>query len=659
MLIRSSKLEWHRIYYALAVFDVFVVLMSLYLTHQIIATFNHSVATNLDWERRLDRYLALGELAAAVNAPGNDVFDTRQVLVEANRTEVELQTFRQQMNELRTDARTNLNAEQAALLLKDLDAVDIAMNEMVAEARQIFALFRASQTESAGVRMASMDRTYHNVNRALANVRKDVSEIQRALFVEQQATTVRLQRFEFIIAGFVLLMIGAAAFYGNKIRQQLEHSARERERYITELQAAEVALHQANEELEQKVQTRTTELANANITLQAEIRERLRTEEQLRQAQKMEAVGRLAGGIAHDFNNILAAILGYCDLLLMMPDLNEKVQTRLRQIKKVSGRAAELTSQLLAFSRKQVLRPQIIDLNVLVVETEKLLRRLMGEDIEIKIELDTHIAGIEADPNQIQQVLINLAVNARDAMPQGGILRIETSIRSVNGKTSSLPNSTSPRQYVVLTVGDTGQGMDAETQLHIFEPFFTTKGQGKGTGLGLATVYGIVQQSDGFIHVQSTIGQGTTFDIHLPYTDKIVVSHEHLPATSKPPRGAETVLVVEDDATVRQMTSETLHELGYHVLAAANGDEAIALVAEQQPAIDLLLTDVIMPGMNGREVAERLTQARPNLRVLYMSGYANEIIGQHGLLDGKTWFLQKPFSIDTLAQKVREVLDAQ
>ncbi len=389
-----------------------------------------------------------------------------------------------------------------------------------------------------------------------------------------------------------------------------------------------------------------------------DITERRTLEDQLRQAQKMEAVGRLAGGVAHDFNNLLMVIRGYTELLIEQLPAESPLLRSATQIEKASDRAAALTQQLLAFSRKQVLALQTLNLNAVVASVDKMLHRVIGEDIELVIRTCDELSHVKADPGQIEQVVLNLAVNARDAMPSGGKLTIETSNVELDEGFVRLHRGALPGSYVMLAVTDTGVGMDDSTQARVFEPFFTTKEKGKGTGLGLATVYGIVKQSNGYISVESAPGQGACFRIYLP---RVEAPEE---ATSEPlagrgaHRGKETVLVVEDQDDVRDIALEFLRAQGYATLQASNGAEALELAGRHKGRIDLLMTDVIMPGMSGRELAQRLTALRPDTRVLYVSGYTEEAIGQHGVLEEGTEFLAKPFSRDALSRKLREILDA-
>jgi PAS domain S-box-containing protein len=405
-----------------------------------------------------------------------------------------------------------------------------------------------------------------------------------------------------------------------------------------------------------EIRSHSLEMAGspARLVLVTDVTERLRLEEQLRQAHKMEAVGRLAGGVAHDFNNILNVIMGRAELLKQRVPDESPLRKHTTEILYAAERAAALTRQLLAFSRKQVLQPKVLDLNSVVGEMERLLRRLIGEDVRLVVSQEPHLGRVKADPGQMEQVLMNLVVNARDAMPRGGSLLIETRNVELDDAYVRSHAGAQPGSHVLLAVSDTGHGMDAETQRHIFEPFFTTKKPGKGTGLGLATVYGIVQQSGGFIAVYSEIGRGTTFKVYLPRVEGAVQTR---PAPSpQRARGSESVLLVEDETSLRELTTELLEASGYHVQAAADGAEALAMSRRCGDPVDLLLTDVIMPGMTGRELAERLLSEHPETRVLYMSGYTDDAISQHGVLEHGVKLLSKPFTEEALTRKVREAL---
>jgi PAS domain S-box-containing protein len=396
----------------------------------------------------------------------------------------------------------------------------------------------------------------------------------------------------------------------------------------------------------------------AQMVLAYDVTERTVLEEQLRQSQKMEAVGQLAGGVAHDFNNLLTVITGYSDLALRRLDNKSPIRSSLEEIKKAGERAASLTRQLLAFSRKQVLQPKMLQLNAIVADVDKMLRRLIGEDIDPLTLLEPSLGQIKADPGQIEQVILNLAVNARDAMPQGGKLTIETANVYLDNQYARRHMVIQPGHYVMLAVSDTGCGIDAETQVRMFEPFFTTKEHGKGTGLGLSTVYGIVKQSGGHLWVYSEVGKGTTFKIYLPRVDGVTERDEARDTPAELPQGRETVLLTEDEEQVRQMIRTILEMGGYRVLEASGGEEALTLYEQHEGQIDLIMTDVVMPGISGRELAQSLETLHPGIKVLYMSGYTDDAIVRHGLLDQEIAFLQKPFTPDALMRKVREVLDA-
>jgi two-component system, cell cycle sensor histidine kinase and response regulator CckA len=382
-----------------------------------------------------------------------------------------------------------------------------------------------------------------------------------------------------------------------------------------------------------------------------------RSEDQLRQSQKVEAIGRLAGGIAHDFNNLLTIINGYTELLLARLPGEDRVSKDINEIRKAGQRAASLTRQLLAFSRKQILEPRVLDLNAIVVDLEKMLRRLIGEDVELKIVPASGLRRIKADPGQIEQVIMNLVVNARDAMPKGGKLTLETANVDLDETYAGRHVGVRAGAYVLLAVSDSGCGMDREAMAHIFEPFFTTKGPGKGTGLGLSTVYGIVKQSGGNVWAYSEPGLGTTLKIYLPQAEGAIERSAREGRSGRAARGSETILLVEDQTEVRKLVREILEMNGYTVVAASEGLEALEICKQHEGPIHLMLSDVVMPQMGGRELAGRLATHRPDMKVLYMSGYTSNAIVHHGILDPGTAFLQKPFTPDGLACKIREVLD--
>jgi signal transduction histidine kinase len=385
--------------------------------------------------------------------------------------------------------------------------------------------------------------------------------------------------------------------------------------------------------------------------------ELVQTQGQLEQAQKMDAIGRLAGGVAHDFNNLLTVILGRTDILLTQIKAEDPLRRGIALIQRTAGRAAELTKQLLAFSRKQVLEAVVLDLGVVTTDMKEMLARLIGEDIALVTNLAATLGHVKADRGQIEQVVMNLAINARDAMPQGGQLVVETANADLDDEYVRRNVGSRPGPHVMLAVSDSGVGIPRELQRHIFEPFFTTKEQGKGTGLGLATVYGIVKQSGGYIEVDSEPGRGTTFRIYLPRVDSASPAAERSPRAAAPTGGTETILLVEDEDGVRELARDILRSSGYTVLEGRNGAEGLLLGERHQGALDLLLTDVVMPRMSGRELAERMVSLRPELSVLYMSGYTDDAVIRHGVLGSDTAFLQKPFTPAALVQRVRETLD--
>jgi two-component system cell cycle sensor histidine kinase/response regulator CckA len=387
-----------------------------------------------------------------------------------------------------------------------------------------------------------------------------------------------------------------------------------------------------------------------------DISQRKLLEEQFRQSQKMEAVGRLAGGVAHDFNNAIGVITGYSELLQLRLPVGDPLHRYADEIAKAGQRAASLTRQLLAFSRKQVIQPEVLDLNTIVGEMDKMLRRLIGEDIQITFSREPRLAPIKADHGQIEQILMNLAVNARDAMPQGGKLFIQTSNVQLDETYSRQHAYVKEGRYVMLSFSDNGCGMDKPTQAKVFEPFFTTKEPGKGTGLGLSTVYGIVKQNGGYIWVYSEPGKGATFRIYFPPAQGVEHRHEEQAVPLPPPSGTETILLVEDEDPLRQLARTCLETGGYKVLAVADGKAAIDVVRNNPENIDLLLTDVIMPGMSGRELADVITKLRPGIKILFMSGYTNDLIAQYGVLEAGTQLLEKPFTLYSLLDKVDTAL---
>jgi PAS domain S-box-containing protein len=422
-----------------------------------------------------------------------------------------------------------------------------------------------------------------------------------------------------------------------------------------EAQSSELAAFRQEHATAMRLAANLAAVAIENVRLFEREQER---EAQLRQSHKMEAVGQLAGGVAHDFNNIVAVIMLQSELLLTQPDQSDNSRRRIEEIRKASHRAAALTQQLLAFSRKQVLQPKVLDLNAIVSDMDRMLRRLIGEHLEFLTVAEAGLGQVKADRNQIEQVVMNLVINARDAMPKGGKLSIRTANVELDENYAAHHIGVEPGRYVMLAVSDTGIGMSVQTQARIFEPFFTTKEQGKGTGLGLSTVYGIVKQSGGNIWVYSERDFGTTFKVYLPRLDQVVERGRSGELRAVLPQGTETILLVEDEEMIRKAAREILEANGYRVLDASGGEEALMISRMHQAPIQLLMTDVVMPQMNGRELAERLSSLQPELKVLYMSGYTDDAIVHHGVLEQGIAFLEKPFTAQALTHRVRELLDA-
>ncbi|MBV8052045.1 MAG: response regulator [Acidobacteriaceae bacterium] len=390
----------------------------------------------------------------------------------------------------------------------------------------------------------------------------------------------------------------------------------------------------------------------------ADVTERKLLQSQFIESQKMEAIGRLAGGIAHDFNNAIGITVGYSTLLKERLAGDEKSHRYADEIGKAGQRAASLTRQLLAFGRTQVVYPIVLDLNSVATKVEVMLQRMIGEDIEIIVNLDPELGQVKADPGQIEQIMMNLAVNARDAMPDGGRLVFDTANAELHDDDGRPERNVPPGQYVMFSVSDNGCGMGEDTKSHLFEPFFTTKDPGKGTGLGLSTVYGIVKQNRGHIWVSSELGQGTCFKVYLPRVDGVAQSSSQAKDAASP-TGSETILLVEDDEAMRELTRACLEGAGYRVLDVPNGDTAIKLLNRSDEIVHLLLTDVIMPGMNGRELADRVAMLRPGIKRLYVSGYTADLISQQGISAAGVTLVEKPFTRDALLSKVREVLDSE
>jgi signal transduction histidine kinase/CheY-like chemotaxis protein len=454
----------------------------------------------------------------------------------------------------------------------------------------------------------------------------------------------------------------------DQLNRELETRAAQMEievyRRAQEVQEANRRLEEANKklaklsaDLEVRVAVRTAQLAEANTHMEIELAARKQLEQQLLQSQKMEAVGRLAGGIAHDFNNLLTVIIGFSQLLVRESPAGSCQRELLEEITLASEQAATLTRQLLAFSRQQIQEVKVLDLNTVVAEVAKMLERLIGEDIELRTALTQNLGRVMADPGQIGQVLMNLAVNSRDAMSRGGTLTIETANVELDEGFARDHLYLAPGAYVMLAVSDTGDGMDRKTQQRIFEPFFTTKERGKGTGLGLSTVYGVVKQSGGSIWVYSELGRGTTFKIYLPRVDELA---SPTPPTMEPEQrleGTEVILIVEDAAPVRSLIRSTLQSHGYTVLEAGGSNEALAILQRDVKPIDLVLTDIVMPGLSGRGLAEAVKVVQPGMRILYMSGHTDDAVLRHGVLDGGSHFIQKPFRPVDLLRKIRHILD--
>ena len=418
--------------------------------------------------------------------------------------------------------------------------------------------------------------------------------------------------------------------------------------------------HTKNDELSSTVDAinfMCRKIFEAYQNLENQTAERFELERQLQQVQKLESIGRLAGGVAHDFNNVLSVIIGYSELLLIQIPHDDPIHEKIKAIHDSGSKAATLTRQLLAFSRKQLLERRVISINTIIRDFLKILSKIVGEDVVFTTYLSEESCTVEADPGQIEQILMNLIVNAKDAMPGGGEIIIETAEVELDELYSDKHIEIKPGQYVLLTISDTGEGMDEEVMSKIFDPFFTTKELGKGTGLGLATVYGIVKQHDGYIYVYSEKNKGTTFKIYLPASNKSVEETESKSITKPLSQGKETILIVDDKTSIRRLIVETLKPLGYNCLQAASGKEAINVLHEYEGEVNLLLTDVVMPYMNGRELAETIRKERPDIKIIFMSGYTENIIAHHGVLEQGINYISKPITPVALTQKIKTVLN--
>jgi ligand-binding sensor domain-containing protein/signal transduction histidine kinase/CheY-like chemotaxis protein len=458
------------------------------------------------------------------------------------------------------------------------------------------------------------------------------------------------------IVGLLRLRLRRHEARARVLQQLVDERTAELSQEVKERRRIEESLRQSRDELEDRVEERTAELSDAYAQLQRDVTERRRLEDQLAQVQKLESIGRLAGGVAHDINNVLTVVLSYSDLVDAGLGHGHPLQSQIRQIRKAAERASNLTHRLLAFARKQVVEPRVINLGELALNLDGMLHRLIGEDVELTTVTSPNLWSVKADPHQIEQVLVNLAVNARDAMPHGGALRIETTNVIVDDVFAKLHPTLQRGEYVRLNVTDTGVGMDDHVKRHIFEPFFTTKEPGRGTGLGLATCYGIVQQLNGTIFPESEVGRGTIFNVFLPRVD-LPAEPAPRPQPTRVQRGTETVLLVEDEPLVREIARSALTDQGYEVIEAEHGEQALVLAREHDGDIALVLTDVVMPKMGGRELVESLRLRRPRVRVLYMSGYAASTLDEQDVVEPGTAFLRKPFALAEMLRKVRTVLD--
>jgi PAS domain S-box-containing protein len=698
-IIRKPK--WHLIYYILAVFYLVTISGSLWLNRSIMGVYTSSVDVNKELAEIQGHFIDLGRLASAVNAPGNDVFDSGDVDAELARRNQALERFEQSMSTLRTEVQEKVGAKEAAPLIDGLDDIETAMGVMVTEADLIFSYLRENRTEEAGHRMATMDQKYAGVTGSVADASSFVRSLQSKHFDEQIAVASSLRKFEYLIGGIIALMVCSVTLYGHMIARkmkqaqvealntrlgriveesvneiyvfdadtlrflQVNRGARENLGYTleelyaltpidlkpeftpetfegllkplrdgTREQVVFETVHRRKDGSAYDVEVRlhfaraeTPQVFVASIQDITEIRAH---QEQLRQVQKMDAVGQLTGGVAHDFNNLLTVITGSLELLEAKVQQNDQRQL-ISEAQEAAELGAKLTKQLLAFARRQPLDPKVIDLNELVMDMSDWLRRTLGETVQVKLVLAEDLNKTRVDPGQIENAILNLAINARDAMPNGGILTIETANIELDEDYATSRRDVSPGRYVVLSVTDNGSGIAPEVEERIFEPFFTTKEEKSGAGLGLSMVYGFAKQSGGHVALHSELGRGTTVDLYLPQTSfgveaaavQEVQGAFDTVAEALAARG-ETVLVVEDNPRVRRVTVKRLTDLGYIVLEAEDGKAALEILEKEQ-SIDLLFTDVLMPGgMTGGDLARAAQHLRSGIRILFTSGYPSD-----------------------------------
>ncbi len=726
---KIRKPRWHLIYYVLAAFDLVTISGSLWLNHEIMGVYTNSVDVNKELAEIQGRFIDLGRRASAVNAPGNDVFDSGDVDAELIRRNHALERFEQSMSILRAEVLEKVGTNEATPLFDRLEEIEIAMSAMVTEADLIFSYFRENRTEEAGHRMATMDQKYARVTGSVADAASFVRGLQSKHFDEQIAVASSLRRFEYLIAGIIVLMVCLVTFYGHMIARkakqvqvealntrlgrivddsinevyvfdadtlrylQVNRGARENLGYTleeiyaltpldlspefspqtfedilrplrngTDEQVVFESIHRRKDgstyDVEVRMHLTRTEIPQVFVAIIQDITEIRAQQEQLRHSRKMDALGQLTGGVTHDFNNLLTVITGNLELLEARVRPNDQRQL-IAEAQEAAELGAELTKQLLAFARKQPLEPKVIDLNELVMDMSDWLRRALGETIQVKIVLADDLNNTLVDPNQVENAVLNLALNARDAMPKGGSLTIETANIELDRDYTALQTDVSPGHYVVLSLMDNGVGMAREVQEHIFDPFFTTKEDKSGAGLGMSMVYGFVKQSGGHVAVHSKFGRGTTVDLYLPKAG-VGVATEKAPDTVAEVSAArgETVLVVEDNPRVRRVTVRRLTDLGYIVLEAEDGKTALEILEKGQ-SIDLLFTDVLMPGgMTGGELAREASRIRPGIKILFTSGYPSEAAVQKDLIDKGAKLLPKPYSKAELVNSIRNALDA-
>ena len=634
----------HRVYYLLAIFDIVTVSFSLFLNHQLMGIYSDSVAENQVWSVRSTRYASLGQLAQAINSPGNDVFDSRDVPTESARVQVALAEYRIELELARDDLNDNVVSNLREPLLGRLDRVDEAINAMTKESTLIFSYFETNQTERAGQRMATMDRRYADVIKSLMQLRAQVGDIQTSHFEREVKLAANLRKFEYLIALFIILMVCAVTLYGHALARRIEAIESERNATMRRSRAAEEQLRKHETELESMVIERTEELR--------------KSEKSLLQAQKLESLGTLAGGIAHDFNNVLQAILGFNEMASTNLNDNEIVAECLEEIEKGGRRAAELVEQILTFSRETNMETEVLKWQSHVEDSLKFIRSTIPSTISIDSKISQDCAHVKANPTQMHQVFTNLCTNAMHAMEdKGGTLTVSLEPRLIESVQETLSGQLEPGNYVELKITDTGMGILPSIFNRILDPFYTTKEAGKGTGLGLSMVHGITKSMGGGLRIRSEIGKGTTIHVILP-----VVSEEE---TREPPKdvprpitthGHGHIMLVDDENAITTLTSFMLSSRGFTVEAFNDVTSALEALVEGSVQYDLAILDYTMPQKTGLELARDFEVTNPDMPVIIATGLIDESAIEESRSSNIVKIIRKPYQMEFLIGVIDGVL---